>query len=65
MKPLLLSFFAVILCYSLFFDKRKKQTHVDEINYTIRPEAYDTSFVLDTVPFYAINSHELIFVSYP
>ncbi|MDR3262052.1 MAG: hypothetical protein LBT78_09510 [Tannerella sp.] len=54
MKPLLLSFFAVILCYSLFFDKGEEhQKHVDDINYIIRTENYETFRVLDSVPFYA------------
>lgn len=42
MKQLLLSFFAVILCYSLFFDRKEQHTHVDEINYTIQSEAHDS-----------------------
>ena len=33
MKQLILTFFAVILCYSLFFDTEPKATAVDEINY--------------------------------
>ena len=33
MKQLILTFFAVILCYSLFFDSEQKATAVDEINY--------------------------------
>ena len=33
MKQLILTFFAVILCYSLFFDRDKKIYNVDEINY--------------------------------
>lgn len=42
MKQLILSFFAVILCYSLFFDRKEHHIHVDEINYTIRTEAHDS-----------------------
>lgn len=52
MKPLMLSFFAVILCYSLFFDRSEKQKHVDEVNYTIRSGAYDSFQVADTLPYY-------------
>jgi len=33
MKQLLLTFFAVIFCYSLFFDKKAASPVVDEINY--------------------------------
>ena len=33
MKHLILTFFAVILCYSLFFDNKSKASAVDEINY--------------------------------
>ena len=33
MKQLLLTFFAVILCYSMFFDKKATNPVVDEINY--------------------------------
>lgn len=52
MKPLVLSFFAVILCYSLFFNGKHIQKHVDEVNYTIQME-YETYEVPDSVPFYA------------
>jgi len=33
MKQLILTFFAVILCYSLFIDTEPKATAVDEIDY--------------------------------
>ena len=33
MKQLILTFFAVILCFSLFFDKKTENHMVDEINY--------------------------------
>ena len=62
MKQLLLSFFAVILCYSLFFDRREQHTHVDEINYTIQTEAHD-SFLHqgpDSI-FYASNFKDFYF----
>lgn len=61
MKQLLLSFFAVILCYSLFFDRKERHMHVDEINYTIQSETHDS--FLHQVPdsiFYAksvLNSY--------
>jgi hypothetical protein len=53
MKPLLLSFFAAILCYSLFFDRKAEQKHVDEVNYTIQTEYNTYDEVLDSVPLYA------------
>jgi hypothetical protein len=52
MKPLLLSFFVVILCYSLFFDEGEIRNHVDDTNYTIQPEAYK-SLTPDSASFYA------------
>jgi hypothetical protein len=36
MKQLLLTFFGVILCYSLFFDKEAEKPAVDGINYIQR-----------------------------
>jgi hypothetical protein len=48
----MLSFFAVILCYSLFFDRSENQKHVDEVNYTIPSGAYETFQVPDSVPYY-------------
>ena len=33
MKQLILTFFAVILCYSLFFNNEPVKPNVDEINY--------------------------------
>ncbi|MDR1407934.1 MAG: hypothetical protein LBJ23_07800 [Tannerella sp.] len=48
MKPLLLSFFAVILCYSLFFDRSEVRDHVDDTNYTIQPEAYKSLLIPDS-----------------
>ncbi|MDR1331011.1 MAG: hypothetical protein LBK07_02810 [Tannerella sp.] len=48
MKPLLLSFFAVILCYSLFFDGNEVSDHVDDTNYTIQPEAYKSFLIPDS-----------------
>jgi hypothetical protein len=52
MKPLVLSFFAIILCYSLFFNKKNVQKHVDEVNYKIQTE-YETYEAPDSVPLYA------------
>jgi len=63
MKPLLLSFFAVILCYSLFFDRGEAQKRVDDTNYRIRTESCDTYQLSDSVPFHAsrfslVNRHD-------
>ncbi|MDR0575936.1 MAG: hypothetical protein LBG96_18250 [Tannerella sp.] len=44
MKQLILTFFAVILCYSLFFDNETEKSVSDEINYiyedTLSPDPY-------------------------
>ena len=42
MKQLLITFFAAILCYSLFIERRETPIHIDEINFTIQAESYDT-----------------------
>ncbi len=52
MKALLLSFFTVILCYALFFDRDDTPMPVDEINYTIRTEAYDHIQIPDSTTYY-------------
>ncbi len=52
MKALLLSFFMVILCYALFFDKDEQPMPVDEVNYTIRTEAYDHIQISDSTTYY-------------
>ena len=57
MKPLLLSFFAAILCYALFFERREAPVHIDEIKFTIQTEAYDTVQVTDPVILYTENFH--------
>ena len=53
MKALLLSFFAVILCYTLFFDKEEPLTPVDEMNYTIPTEAREQIHLSDSTVYYA------------
>ena len=52
MKPLLITFFAVILCYALFFERRKAPVHIDEINYTNQAESFDTLKVSDPAILY-------------
>ena len=55
MKPLLITFFAAILCYSLFFERRETPIHMDDINYTIQAESFDTLQVSDPSTLYAEN----------
>ena len=57
MKPLLISFFVVILCYSLFFERRETPVHIDEINYTNKAESFDTLKVSDPARLYTENIH--------
>jgi hypothetical protein len=33
MKQLIVTFFAIVLCYSLFFDKKPSVSVVDQLNY--------------------------------
>ena len=55
MKPLLITFFVAILCYSLFFESRETPRHIDEINYTIQAESFDTLQVSDPAMLYTEN----------
>jgi hypothetical protein len=61
MKPLLISFFAVILCYSLFFEQRETPVHIDEINYTNQAESFDTLKVSEPVVLYTEIIHPFYF----
>ena len=56
MKQLILTFFAVILCYSLFFDKKPKTHAVDEIDYIHQDAALvpNLKIVNDTVNYFAL-----------
>ena len=57
MKQLILTFFAVILCYSLFFDTEPKTTAVDEINYIYEGALIpNVNAVPDTFNLYAFYS---------
>lgn len=58
MKALLLSFFMFILCYSLFFERDTTPMPVDEINYTIRTEAYEYTQIPDSSTYYADNLYK-------
>ena len=61
MKPLLISFFVVILCYSLFFERRETPVHIDEINYTNQAESFDTLKVVDPAILYTEYNHHFYF----
>ena len=43
MKQLIMTFFVVILCYSLFFDKKAENPAIDEIN-SIQDDAQISDF---------------------
>ena len=55
MKPLLITFFAAILCYSLFIERRELPIHIDDINYTIQAESFDTLQISDPSILYTEN----------
>ena len=56
MKQLILTFFAVILFYSLFFDKEQKTNTIDEINYIHQNAASvpNLKAVPDTLNYFAL-----------
>ena len=62
MKQLILTFFAVILCYSLFFDKEKKTHVIDEINYIQQDAASvpNPKAVSDTLNYLALYNIETV-----
>ncbi len=45
MKQLLFTFFAIVLCYSLFFDNEPSLSVVDELNYIYEDVSPDTSYM--------------------
>ena len=47
MKPLLITFFVAILCYSLFFERRETPIHIDDVNYSIQAESFDMLQISD------------------
>ena len=54
MKALLLSFFVVVLCYSLFLDGENEAVPENKLhNTTMQTEAYDYVHMRDTTTFYA------------
>ena len=58
MKQLILTFFLVILCYSLFFDKKTANRAKDEINF-IQEDAIIPNLpylALDTVNYFTLNN---------
>ena len=55
MKQLILTFFAIILCYSLFFNDDTKYPAVDEINYIYEDSSVPGFyFVPDTLNSFAL-----------
>ena len=62
MKQLILTFFAVILCYSLFFDKEKKTHAIDEINNIHQDAALVPNIknVPDTLDYLALYNMESV-----
>lgn len=63
MKQLILTFFAVILCYSLFFDKKEKKPTVDEINYIYEDASVPAlNFIApDTLNYYTLYDANMIY----
>ena len=60
MKPLLITFFVAILCYSLFFERRETPIHIDDINYTIQAESFDTLQVSDPSILFSENIRDYL-----
>jgi len=58
MKPLLITFFAAILCYSLFIERRETPIHIDDINLTIQAESFDTLQISEPTVLYTENMHD-------
>ena len=61
MKQLILTFFLVILCYSLFFDKRTEGVIKNEINY-MQHNAYHSllpNLAMDTMNYLMPQMHEV------
>jgi hypothetical protein len=61
MKQLLISFFVVILCYSLFLERRESPVHIDEINYTNQAASFDTLKISDPTILYSEYFHPVYF----
>ena len=55
MKQLLLTFFAIILCYSLFFDSETAPSSADELNYIYEKASPGIYSVKDTFSLDAEN----------
>ena len=60
MKQLILTFFAVILCYSLFFDKKAEKPTIDEIK-----SIHDGTQISDFPYITPKTMHYITFYSYP
>lgn len=63
MKPLILSFFAVLLGYSLFIDT-DKDVKLSTPHYPkyVSPEAANQTYPIDTVEFFANKTGKNLFV---
>ncbi|MDR0395601.1 MAG: hypothetical protein LBH77_10630 [Tannerella sp.] len=53
MKQLVFTFFAIVLCYSLFFDKEPDVPAVDKLNYIYDDASHDICMSTDTLNAYA------------
>lgn len=63
MKPLILSFFAVLLGYSLFIDTDKEvKLSTPHHSKYISPEATNRTYPVDTVEFFANKTRKNLFV---
>ena len=62
MKQLILTFFLVILCYSLFFDKKTENPTKDEINFTQEDAIipYLPYMASDTVNLITLNNNPMV-----
>lgn len=63
MKPLIVSFFAVLLGYSLFVDKDKEvKLSPPPISKYTSPEALNGTYPVDSIEFYANKTMNNLFI---
>lgn len=60
MKQLLFTFFAIVFCYSLFFDNEPKPSVVDELNYIYEDASPNIYVTKDTLCSYATYTYSVI-----
>jgi hypothetical protein len=60
MKQLVFTFFAIVLCYSLFFDKEPDVPAVDKLNYIYDDASLDIYISTDTLAAYAYYARSFI-----